>query len=124
MPQSQEKKENRIEPLVSGEVVKSRLIDVDSAKEILVPREIKSWMEKVEEAATANPQVNDNTGQPLLTSSPPPSPKVTLPITRNSFLAGFQKTISDAGHWLSRFILRLIKLNKGQVIFKPPQNEP
>jgi len=123
MPQSQEKKENRIETSVSKETVKPRLIDVDSAKESLVPREIKSWMEKVEEAATAAPQVNDDIGQPLLSSSPSPFPKITLPITRASFLAGFQKTISDAGHWLSKFVLRLIKIKKGQVTFKSPQNE-
>jgi hypothetical protein len=124
MPEVKERKENLSQTLTAKEAVKPRLIDVDSAKETLVPREIKSWMEKVEEAATAAPQVNDDIGQPLLTSSPPSSPKVTIPVTRSTFLAGFQKTISDAGHWLSRFILRLIKIKKGQVIFKPPQNEP
>ncbi|KKR68455.1 MAG: hypothetical protein UU09_C0008G0006 [Microgenomates group bacterium GW2011_GWA2_40_6] len=124
MPEVKERKENLSQTLIAKEAVKPRLIDVDSAKETLVPREIKSWMEKVEEVTTAAPQVNDDTGQPLLSSSPSPSPKVTLPITRATFLVGFQKTVSDAGHWLSRFILRLIKIKKGQVIFKSPQNEP
>ena len=124
MPEVKERKENLSSTITAKEAVKPRLVDVDSAKETLVPREIKSWMEKVEEATATAPQVNDDIGQPLLTSSPPPSPKVTLPITRSTFLSGFQKTVSDAGLWLSRFFLRLIKLNKGQVIFKPPQNEP
>jgi len=123
MPEAQERKENQAETS-SPETTKARLIDLEEGREAPVRREIKTWMQKVEEASSVGPQVNDDTGQPLLTSSPPSSPKVTLSITRSTFLAGFQKTISDAGHWLSRFILRLIKLNKGQVIFKPPQNEP
>ena len=123
MPEAKERKEDKEIFYPPEEIVKPRLVDLDSGREGLVPREIKTWMEKVEEAGGFGPQVNDNNGQPLLTSSPPPSPKVTLPITRSSFLAGFQKTISDAGRWLSVFVLRFIKKNQGQVTFKPPQNE-
>ncbi|MEK7527405.1 MAG: hypothetical protein AAB574_00090 [Patescibacteria group bacterium] len=124
MPEAKERKENQVETSLPEEIVKPRLVDLDTGKETLIPREIKTWMEKVEEAGNFGPQVNDDTGQPLLSSSPSPSPKIILPITRASFLAGFQKTISDAGHWLSRFILRFIKIKKGQVTFRTPKNEP
>jgi hypothetical protein len=122
MSEARERKENQIE-VSSPEITQARLIDLEEGREAPVRREIKTWMEKVEEASSIGPQVNDDTGQPLLTSSPPPSPKVVLPITRSTFLAGFQKTLSDAGRWLSVFVLRFIKRKKGQVTFKTSKDE-
>ena len=85
MPEAKERKENQVETSLPEEIVKPRLVDLDTGKETLIPREIKTWMEKVEEAGNFGPQVNDDTGQPLLSSSPSPSPKIILPITRASF---------------------------------------
>lgn len=99
---------------------KIRIIDRGQDNIGPIPREIKSWMQKVEEdVAVTDPTLilNDNQ-QPLIQSSAPSNPKITLPSTRQSFLSGFRKTFSDAGFWLSTFIFRLIKIKKGAVIFK------
>jgi hypothetical protein len=83
-----------------------------------IPPEVKSWMQKMEEDPGTMKTVNDSAGQPLLTPSAPQNPKVVLPITRTKFIAGFKKTIDEAGRWLSTFILRLVKIKKGKVKFK------
>jgi len=84
-----------------------------------IPREIKTWMEKVEQASTSQPRtINDADGQPLLSPSNPQDPKITLPITKSTFILGFKKTWLEAGHWLSSFWFRFIKIKKGNVTFK------
>lgn len=84
-----------------------------------LPREVKTWMEKVEGATPPQNQlINDAQGQPLLTTTTPQNPKITLPVTKSTFTAGFKKTWDDASHWLSVFVLRFIKIKKGNVIFK------
>jgi hypothetical protein len=84
-----------------------------------VPREVKTWMEKVEQTQTNPvPLTDDKTGAPLLTPAAPSNPVIVLPTTRTTFTGGFTKTVNDAGRWLSEFILRLIKIKKGNVKFK------
>jgi len=87
-----------------------------------VPREIKTWMQKVEEVAQPSTIVSDDTGQPILQPVAPPAPKLVLPLTRSSFVSGFKKTISEASRWLSIFVFRLIKIKKGNVTFKPDES--
>lgn len=81
-----------------------------------VPENIKTWLQKIEE----DPQqvtLTDDSGAVILQPADPQQPKVTLPMTRTSFMAGFKKKINDAGKWLSVFVLRLIKIKKGKVNF-------
>ena len=83
-----------------------------------VPHEIKTWLQKIEEdPGMANP-ISDQSGSQVLTPSAPQNPKVVLPVSRNTFLGGFKKSIDDASRWLSTFLLRLIKMKKGNVKFK------
>ena len=86
------------------------------SRDATVPSEVKTWMRRVEENTTA--QVNDQGGQAILTPTTPVNPKVTLPVSRKVFVSGFKKSMGDAGKWLSAFILRLIKIKKGEVTFK------
>jgi len=118
MPETRERsKEIPSSPLES----QIRLVDIgqENLGKEPIPREIKTWMEKVEQASSTQPQpVNDDSGQPLLVASNPVDPKVVLPITRSGFVSGFKKTFADAGHWLSVFLFRFIKIKKGNVTFK------
>jgi len=84
--------------------------DLQKEREIIVPREVKNWMEKVEEDIATD----DSVLQPIATVTP----KITLPTNRQNFSDGFNKTVGDAGRWLSEFVFRLIKRNKGNVKFK------
>ncbi|MFA5828738.1 MAG: hypothetical protein WC841_05275 [Candidatus Shapirobacteria bacterium] len=97
----------------------TRMVDVETAARAPLPREVESWMEKVEKDQTVQKIVNDDrTGQPVMTPTAPTDPVIQLPITRGTFAAGFGKAISDAGRWLSVFIFRVIKIKKGKVKFK------
>jgi hypothetical protein len=95
---------------------KNLLLDVEARTK--VPENIKNWLEKIEGDPVQMRTVNDDSGQPLLQTSAPQDPRVVLPITRQKFVAGFKKTIDEAGKWLSTFILRLIKIKEGNVKFK------
>jgi len=92
------------------------LVDVRSREKI--PKEIESWMHKIEKDPTKMKTVSDIDGQPLLQPATSQKPVIILPITRLKFVAGFKKTIDEAGRWLSTFILRLIKKKNGEVKFK------
>lgn len=100
---------------------KIKLIDIgqDNIGREPLSREVKTWMQKVEEASsTTQSVVNDDQGQPILSPSTPINPKVVIPITRQTFVSGFKKSFQDAGRWLSVFFLRFIKIKKGNIIFK------
>jgi hypothetical protein len=97
------------------------IVDIGPENNGVIPREVRSWMEKVEGAVGTNPQdgiTDDKTGQPLLYPSAPTSPVVQLPVSKNIFVRGFKKSVTEAGKWLSTFILRVIKMKKGNVSFK------
>jgi hypothetical protein len=82
-----------------------------------VPHEVKTWMQKIEDDPAAMKTVQDDSGTTVLTTPVSQNPKVTLPVTRDKFVAGFKKTVGEAGRWLSVFLLRLIKKKKGNVKF-------
>jgi hypothetical protein len=118
MPETKERNKE-----ISNDQIETKSVLVDIGREKIsnepIPREIKTWMEKVEQASSSQPrQVNDDTGQPLLTPTSPQDPKIILPVTRKSFVAGFKKTWLDASRWLSVFLFRFIKIKKGNVTFK------
>jgi len=95
------------------------MTDLQKDREVIVPREVRSWMEKVEQDPDLNSQ-NQNNGnnddsvlQPIAKIS-----KIELPVDKVDFSEGFKKTVSEASRWLSEFVFRLIKKNKGNVKFK------
>jgi hypothetical protein len=94
------------------------MVDLEKNREVIVPREVKNWMEKVEQDPDLTSQ-NRNNGdddivlQPIATTVS----KITLPTNKKIFSQGFGKTVGDAGRWLSEFVFRLIKKNKGNVKF-------
>ena len=118
MPESRERNKE-----IPNNPIETQIKMVDIGRENIgqepIPREVKTWMEKVEQASSSQPQqVNDDSGQPLLTSTTPQDPKILLPVTRSTFVNGFKKTWVDAGRWLSVFLFRFIKIKKGNVSFK------
>jgi hypothetical protein len=91
---------------------------VDLKKDIKIPEEVKTWMRKVEEDPSLNNQGqkirdDDSVLQPIA----PAVVKIVLPTNKRTFSQGFNKTVGDAGRWLSEFVFRLIKKNKGNVKF-------
>jgi len=92
--------------------------DLQKDREVIVPREVKSWMEKVEEETNLGDQQNQGTNDDSILQPIVKTPKIILPTNKQNFSDGFNKTVGDAGRWLSEFVFRLIKRNKGNVKFK------
>jgi hypothetical protein len=109
-------------PINQAEVRKpiTEMVDLQKNREATVPREVRTWMEKVESEPTTLTQQPTNKGdddsilQPIATTVH----KITLPSDKKSFVAGFSKPVDEAWRWLSEFLLRVIKKNEGNVKFK------
>ncbi len=117
MPEIKEKK-----PEIYPNTAENKAGMVDIGQENIgrepVPREIKTWMEKVEQVTTSGPNTINDDGQITGASSNSQEPQITLPITKKTFIVGFKKTWQEAGRWLSSFWFRFIKIKKGNVTFK------
>jgi len=102
---------------LNNEILKPDLIDLGKNKEAFVPREVKTWMQKLEEDPNLNnpTQNNDDNG---LQSIAPAVTKISLPTDRKTFTDGFAKPMDQAWRWLSEFVLRIVKQNQGRVKFK------
>ncbi len=112
-----ENKERMFNPIEEKPKKVVDIIDIKPDRDT-IPREVKTWMEKVEANQTQTPTVFDDTsGQPILKPSAPTDPSIVLPISQRTFSDGFNKTVSDAGRWLSEFVFRVIKIKKGKVKF-------
>lgn len=95
------------------------MIDLEKNREVIVPREVQSWMEKVEQDPDLTSQ-NQNSTEPtdsILQPIATTVTKITLPTDKMTFSDGFNKPFDNAGRWLSEFVFRLIKKNKGNVKF-------
>jgi hypothetical protein len=97
----------------------TNIVDVQKrAEKHEIPREVETWLQKLEVDPTQQKIVNDDNGQPLLQIPASQDPRIKLPTTRASFAAGFKKSLSEAGRWLSTFVFRLIKIKSGKVKFE------
>jgi len=95
------------------------ITDVEEDRKATVPREVESWMKKIEN----DPTIKNNSkikgdDDSVLKPIAPAVGQIILPTTRTTFKNGFGKAITDAGRWLSEFILRIIKKSGGKVKFK------
>lgn len=90
---------------------------IDLRKDVIIPREVKSWLDKVERDPDLNRQDPNNDDSAILQPIATTVAKIVLPTDKRSFSGGFNKTVGDAGRWLSEFVFRLIKKNKGNVKF-------
>ena len=99
---------------------KTGIVDVgqDNIGKEPVPRDIKTWIEKVEQASIPQSNTINDDGQVTPINLSNQESPVTLPLTKKTFVVGFKKTWLDAGRWLSSFWLRFIKIKKGNVTFK------
>ncbi|MFA5750303.1 MAG: hypothetical protein WC895_03715 [Candidatus Shapirobacteria bacterium] len=98
----------------------TEIVDLQKNREITVPRDVKTWMERVESDPDTNNQTvsttndNDSILQPIATTVV----KITLPTDKKTFVGGFSRPVNDAWRWFSEFLLRIIKKNQGNVKFK------
>jgi len=93
-----------------------KIYDVKQYEQEPVPKEVRNWLEQLE--------IKDhNDVQMPVTDDSKLEPIVKLPISKMDFIGGFKQKISEAGRWLSIFVLRLIKKNKAAKIEFQKENE-
>jgi len=102
---------------LNKEVLKPDLVDLSKGREAMVPREVKNWMQKLEEDPDLNDPTQNNDDNALQSISPAVT-KISLPTDRKTFTDGFSKPMDQAWRWLSEFVLRIVKQNQGRVKFK------
>ncbi len=122
MPENRERivPQETIDKQPKSQEVSAVMVDLQKEKDIPIPREVKTWMQKVEEDPVLgqnNQKIkgdDDSVLQPIATTVT----KITLPSDKKTFTGGFDKPVDSAWKWLSTFILRIIKKNEGKVKFK------
>lgn len=89
--------------------------------EIKIPKEIDSWLEKIEKGEDlflSKPVTDDQTGQVLVTAPSAKKPKIVLPLDKQELIQGLTQKVSEAVRWLAEWCLRLIKMSPEKVKLK------
>ena len=92
-------------------------------KEVKIPKDVASLMEKIEKRVSLSSPVTDDQGQVLLTSPQIKQAQVILPLTKTNFITGLRKGVEETVRWLAEWCLRLIKMHPGRILFKPLEEE-
>ncbi|MDD3679382.1 MAG: hypothetical protein PHX72_00775 [Candidatus Shapirobacteria bacterium] len=81
---------------------------------------VEGYLEKIEKEDyfLSDQVVDDQTGQPLVTSIQPQKPKIILPLTLTEYNLGLKESIENSWRWLAEWSKRLIKMLESQVGFK------
>lgn len=103
--------DNKLSEVVGRE--SAEMTDLQPEKEEALPKNIESWLDRYEKSGSGVSQVNDDgsqqsTGDPI----------VKIPGSKKSFARNLKKPVSEAGKWLSTFIMKLIKMKEGRVEFE------
>lgn len=96
----------------------TEIIDVEKYRTKEMPHDVADWMERLE---TNNQQTNlisdiNQTSQNVPVLEEEKLKEINT--TKETFITGFKKPIDSAHKWMSEFVLRFIKINKGKVKFK------
>lgn len=107
------------------EVVKKESVMVD--REILgrepVPKEVKNWLEDLEQQEDDQQTVSDpKTQKPILIPTDKHDVYI-LPVDRQTFVGGFKKKYDDVLRWLSTYLFREIKINRNKKIEFKEKND-
>jgi len=87
-------------------------------KEPELPPEVETHLEKIEKELHTIPTVRDGWGKVLAQPPTPKKVKITLPITKQKYLAGFSQPVEDSIRWLVVWIKKLLGTFPGRVVFR------
>lgn len=95
-----------------------KIVEVGRSPDI--PPGLEGYLEKVEgeDHFLAGQVLDDQTGQPLVTSPQAPKPTIILPLTAREYQAGLEKPLELAWRWLSEWSKRVKKMLGSQVGFR------
>jgi len=119
-PERLREKEREKQPPQEGVV---DLILRQEAEEVEIPKEVESWLEKIEKKEAKVPKVTDDQGQMIIKATEEEEIKVVLPMSKKQFAVGLKEKTGKATRWLAEQCFRLIKIYKGKVRFKKGETE-
>lgn len=91
---------------------------VEKKEKIRVPPEAEPYLQKIEKELRVIKPVRDGWGRILAQPPTPKKVKITLPITKRQYLAGFHQPLVSSWRWLVEWIKRLLKIWPGGVVFR------
>ena len=83
--------------------------------------EVKDWLTELEtgeEIQLPQPVTDYRTGQVLVEPTTPQKPKISLPLDKTSYVAGFKKTVQDSLRWLAEWVKRTIMMFPERAVFR------
>lgn len=107
----------REEAKILSELFPEEVPVVEVGKEkVQIPPE--THLEKIEKELHILPTVRDGWGKILAQPPTKPKVKITLPITKKQYLAGFHQPVVNSIRWLVVWVGRLLKIFPGRVVFR------
>jgi len=105
---------------VTGDAIGSGPIEIEPSKELEVPVEVESYLQKVAENQDQLPQeiVVADDGANFTTRDYPKTPVIVLPITPEIEQAGAKKSPQFSIRWLIEWSRKLMKVFSGMVIYR------
>ncbi|KUK82860.1 MAG: hypothetical protein XD98_0485 [Microgenomates bacterium 39_6] len=116
-PANKEKEPQRQLPKEMGQE-KADIIEIGRSPEL--SSELEGYLEKIEKEDhfLPNQVLDDQTGQPLVTSPEAEKPTIILPLTFSEYNSGLKKSVKSSWRWLAEWSKRLVKIFGAQVGFK------
>lgn len=83
-------------------------------------KEVKDWVEKVEEGETAQlgQTITDDYGQVLVEAAEKKKPKIVLPLDEAEIEKGLHHKAVDSIRWLAEWCIRVMKMAAGRVFYR------
>ncbi len=95
------------------------LVDIAERRKPGVPKEVESWLKKLERDPEISPSQKSDpgTGAQVAQIKQGIREKIKLGVKKSTFVAGFSQSVANVARWLSTFIFRLIKKHDRNVEF-------
>ena len=111
MPQEESKE-------VLSELFKEEVSIVDMEPELKIPKEVKSHLEKIEKELHTIQPIKSSSGRVMAQPPVKKQVKITVPMTRNQYVANLRQPVENSIRWLTVFFGRLMKMFPGRISFR------
>lgn len=97
---------------------------VERKERLEVLPETEPYLEAIEKELHTIKPVRDSWGKIIAQPPAPQKVKITLPISRQQYLAGFHQPVVNSIRWLVAWVRRLVKMVPEKVVFRGAKVRP
>jgi len=101
-----------------SELFREEVPIVETELELKIPPKIESHLEKIEKELHTIQPVKSNFGRVIVQPSDKKQVRITVPLTKNQYLANLRQPTENSIRWLAVWIGRLIKMFPGKIGFR------